>query len=136
MPNTPKIGIQELKKKGHLDEKVFYRMLGEKCNYMAPEAVRSFYLGLVHHLTSELRKNGVIRLPLLGDMYLLKQKDTYGWKGRVQGEIRGRYLLKFQVNKAWREYFTALAEKEGREGALDPREKLLNEIIDPTSNME
>lgn len=136
MPHIPKINIQELKKKGHLDEKVFYRLLGEQCNYLAPEAVKTFYLGLVHHLTSELKKNGVVRMPLLGDMYLLKQKDTYGWKGKVQGEIRGRYMLKFKGNEAWREYFTKLAERDGAEGKLDPREKLLGQVIDPTDHME
>ena len=136
MAHTPKIGIQELKKRGHLDEKVFYRLLGEQCNFMAPEAVKDFYMGLVRHLTSELRKNGVVRLPQLGDMYLLKQKDSYGWMGKVQGQIRGRYMLKFKGNEAWRAYFTKLAEKDGREGALDPREKLLGMIIDPTESME
>jgi len=136
MGYTPKIGIQELKKKGYLDEKVFYRLLGEQCNYMAPEAVKTFYLGLVRHLTSELKKNGIVRMPLIGDMYLLKQKDTYGWVGKVMGEIRGRYLLKFKAAQSWRGYFMKVAERDGREGALDPREKLLNRIIDPTEHLD
>lgn len=130
MAYTPKIGIQELKKQGLLDEKTFYRLLGEQCNYMAPEAVKTFYMGLVRHLTSELRKNGVVRMPLLGDIALVKQKTTFGWKGKVMGVITGKYLIKFYPAKSWREYFAGKANQDGIEGKLDPRQRILNMDLD------
>ncbi len=135
MAHTPKINIQELKKKGHLKEDVFFTLLSAQCNYVDEKTVKNFYMGLVRHLTAELRKNGVVRMPHLGDMYLLKQKDTYGWLGKKMGEIRGRYLLKFNVADSWRAYFQKLAERDTGVG-LDPREKLLNKVIDPTEGLE
>ena len=130
MPHTPKINISELKKKGYLDEDKFYQLLSEKLNYMDPKTVRNFYMGLVKHLTSELRKNGVVRMPHIGDIYLLKQADGYGWIGKRMGPIVGKYLLKFTPNATWKAYFGKIAERDGLEGNLDPREKLLNIDLD------
>lgn len=86
-------------------------------------------MGLVRLLTQELRENGVIRLPHLGDLALVKQKDKIGWSGQFQKMLTGKYMLKFYAKETWRKYFVKLAEKTGREGALDPREKLLGKNL-------
>jgi nucleoid DNA-binding protein len=126
MPHTPPIDIRELQKKGVLNEERFFKLLSQFCNYVPPETVKSFYFGLVSHITKELRENGVVRLPMLGDLALVKQKPKIGWAGKFQAILGGRYMLKFYPKETLREYFTKLSEKPGREGALDPREKLLN----------
>lgn len=136
--------VAEIKKQGHLNEDVFYRLLSEQCNYIAPEMVKTFYLALVRHVTSELRTRGVVRLPMLGDFYLLKQENTKGWNGKHLTAIEGKYLLKFDPNETWKKYWTKAADG----GALlDPREKLnmmpkesegrpSSLIIDPMDNLE
>ena len=129
MPYTPQIGISELTKKGFFDEDRFFRLLSEQNNYTDTATVKDFYMGLVRVLSKELKDNGVVVLPHIGYMALVKQKDKIGWAGKFQAMIRGKYMLKFYANQTWRKYFTKLGERSGREGALDPREKLLNKEI-------
>lgn len=130
MPTVSPIDVRALNKAGVFDEDRFYRLLSEQCNYTSPEVVKSFYMGLVRHLTAELRKNGVVRLPELGDLALVKQKERFGWAGQFQGIIQGKYMLKFYIKGTWRKYFSKLEEKSGREGALDPREKVLGKSLE------
>jgi nucleoid DNA-binding protein len=129
MAVTPPIDLRELAKKGVFDEDRFFRMLSENNNYVDDKTSRDFYMGLVRLITKELRKNGVLRLPHLGDFALVKQPDRIGWAGKQQGILEGKYSLKFYPKEAWRKYFSKLSEKTGREGALDPREKLLNRSL-------
>lgn len=130
MAHTPPIDLRELAKKGILDEDRFFTLLSAENNYVDPGTTRDFYMGLVRLLTKELRKNGVVRLPHLGDMALVKAKDKIGWAGQYQRMITGKYMLKFYPKEIWRKYFAKLEEKTGLEGALDPREKILNRTIE------
>ena len=130
MPTTPPIGIRELARKGVLNEDRFFRLLSEQNNYVDPQTVKDFYMGLVRTVTQELRQNGVARLPHLGDFALVKKKDHIGWAGKVQRMFQGTYVLKFYPFEKWRAYFTKLGEKQGLEGKLDPREKLLGNTLD------
>ena len=129
MAQKSPIDIKAITKSGVLDEEKFFMLLSQQCNYVTPETVKSFYLGLVRHLTSELRKNGVVRLPHLGDFALVRQKPKIGWAGQFQTLMEGKYMLKFYPKDTWRKYFVKLQEKPGRDGALDPREKVLNRQI-------
>jgi hypothetical protein len=130
MPHTPPIDLRELSKKGILDEDRFFRLLSEQNNYVDPKTVKDFYMGLVRLVTAELKENGVCRLPHMGDMALIKQKDKIGWAGQFQKFLIGKYVLKFYPKNAWRIYFSNLEKKEGREGRLDPREKKLGKILE------
>lgn len=129
MAHTPQIDVRALAKKGVLDEDRFFRLLSEQNNYVDTKTIKDFYMGLVRLATQELRQNGVVRLPHLGDFALVKQKDRMGWAGQFQTMLQGKYMLKFYPKETWRRYFSKLSEKTGREGALDPREKLLNREI-------
>ena len=124
------IDLRELNKKGVLNEDRFFRLLSEHNNYVEPKMVKDFYMGLVRHITKELKDNGVVRLPHLGDMALVKQKDHIGWAGQFQKIITGKYLLRFYPKETWRDYFTQLEKKTGLEGKLDPREKVLGRDLD------
>jgi nucleoid DNA-binding protein len=130
MPHTPKVDIKALKKSGAFDEARFFRLLSEQNNYVNQDTVKVFYKGLVRLLTAELKENGIVRLPHLGDIALVKQKDKIGWAGQYQRMITGKYMIKFYPKDAWKKYFSKLAEREGYEGSLDPREKLLNRVIE------
>lgn len=136
MPTVPPIDTRELEKKGILDEGRFFRLLSEQNNYVDPKTVRDFYMGLVRLITDELKENGVVRLPHLGMFALVKQKDKPGWAGQFRAMIIGKYILKFYPKEAWRKYFSKLEEKSGREGKLDPREKVLGKNLDNMSNMQ
>lgn len=129
MPHNPPINISELEKQGVFNKERFFRLLSEQNNYVDPKTVQDFYMGLVRLLTQELREKGVVRLPHLGDFALVKQKDKMGRVGKRNIMISGKYMLKFYPNNSWRKYFSKLSEKPGREGALDPREKILNKIL-------
>ena len=131
MPYTPKINLKELVKKGVLNEDHFFQILSEQNNYVDVKTVKDFYMGLVRVITAELRKNGVVRLPHLGDFALVKQKDRIGWIGyKHQGLVTGKYMIKFYVKDTWRKYFTGLSEKSGLEGKLDVREKLFGQDLE------
>ena len=129
MSYKPSINIPELKKKGVLNEERFFRLLSEQNNYVDTKTIKDFYMGLVRLATKELRENGVVRFPHLGDFALVKQKDSIGWAGQFQTMLTGKYMLKFYAKDSWKRYFVKLGEKTGREGALDPREKLLNREV-------
>ena len=129
MSRTPQVNISQLIKTGALDKERFFRLFSRHCNYMSPEAVKDFYMGFVRHVTQQLREEGIVRLPHLGDIVLLKQKDHFGWAGPRQTWLTGKYLIRFFPNQYWRKYFMQLSEKPGREGKLDPREKLLGKEL-------
>ena len=120
-------------KSGVLNEERFFSLLSQHCNYVSPQVIKDFYLGLVRHVTKELRTNGVVRFPHLGDFALVKQKDRLGWNGRYRAILQGKYALKFYPNYNWRNYFVLFSKKDGLEGALDPREKILNKKLDEMS---
>jgi len=129
VPYTPPINLRELQKKGFLDEKRFFMLLSQHCNYVAPEAIKDFYMGLVRYITKEIRENGMVRLPHLGDFALTKQKSKIGWAGKYQTILPSKYVLKFYPSVSWRKYFTEFSEKAGPDGGLDPREKILKKKI-------
>lgn len=124
------INLKELNRQGILDERRFFRLLSEQNNYVDPKTVEDFYMGLVRMLTKELKDNGVVRLPHMGDMALVKQKDRLGLAGKYQKIIKGSYVLRFYPKEKWRDYFHKLEDRPGLEGRLDPREKVLNKDID------
>ena len=126
VPKKRKIKVGNFRKTGLLKEERFFKLLSQNCNYSSPETTKDFYMGLVRHLTKELRKNGIVRLPHLGDFALVKKKDSLGWAGPRQVILKGKYLLRFYVNESWSGYFTKLSKTPGVEGNLDPREKILN----------
>jgi hypothetical protein len=130
MPHVPPIDLRELLKNGILNEDRFFRLLSEQNNYVDPKTVKDFYMGLVRLVTAELKENGVCRLPHMGDMALIKTKDHLGWAGQFQRIITGKYVLKFYPKEAWRKYFSKLEKKSGREGKLDPREKVLGQNLE------
>ena len=127
MAHKAPINIRGLQKTGILNEDRFFLLLAQQCNYVDAKTVRQFYLGLVRYITKELRKNGVARLPHLGDFALVKQKDKLGLVGRRQMMVIGKYVLKFYAKEAWRQYFSKLQQSHEGRLKLDPRERILNQ---------
>jgi len=126
MAQSSKIEIKELAKFGVLSEELFYSSIAEQYNYIDNKVAKEFYLALMRAVTQGLRKNGIVRLPHMGDLVLVKQKDKMGISGVGRCLLRGKYTLKFYQNLTWKKYFTRLANKDGQSGRLDPREKILN----------
>jgi nucleoid DNA-binding protein len=115
--------LREIKKTGVLDNKKFYQDISKRCNYISEDAVKEFYLALVRTVTAGLRENGIIRLPYLGDMALVRQKDKMGLSGNKKMFIEGAHMLKFYPDYALKGYFSELSKSAQRK--LDPSEKLL-----------
>ena len=61
---------------------------------------------------------------------MLKAKDRMNLWGKSRVFITGKYMLKFWPKETWKNYFDALEKKSGREGRLDPREKILGDTLD------
>jgi nucleoid DNA-binding protein len=116
-------GLREIKKSGILDEERFYQLLSERCNYISKSQAKSFYLGLVNLMVTELRENGIVRLPNLGDFALIKQKDRVGLAGTKRGAlITGSHVLKFYPFYALRQYFAKFGS--GTDKEIDPRKHI------------
>lgn len=126
MATTPPIDIVALKKTGALKEDVFYQALSVQCNYIDKKAAKEFYMGLVRTITKELRDKGVVRLPHLGDVALVKLPPHRALAGKVRIMMDGVYSIKFYPNYVWKKYFANLTNRTGARGAMDPREKILN----------
>ena len=52
-----------------------------------------------------------------------------GLAGGIRGMVGERYTLIFYPNYTWRDYFAKLGQQNGREGRLDPREKVLGQDL-------
>jgi nucleoid DNA-binding protein len=129
MPYTPPIKIVELKKRGYLKETDFFQWLSEKNNYVELKVVKKFYEGLMVILERELGEKGIISFPGFGTFALVKQKSKQGWSGQYRTKIDGKYVLKFYPSDKCRKVFRRMEKRQGIEGRLDPREKLLNETL-------
>lgn len=97
--------IKHLKKKELLGNERFYRLLSENAGYIAPEAAARIYLGLIVLIGDELKKHKFIRLPILGDLALVRQKSRPAWVGRTHCVIDGREVVKFYIKEDFRRHF-------------------------------
>lgn len=102
------IEVTSVVKRGLADESRFFRLLSEENNYVDHKTVRNFYEGLVRVVKQELRENGAIRLPELGDFALITQKAHMGLVGDKQGIIPESRVLKFIPKEALRKFFRLL----------------------------
>lgn len=107
MPHVPPIKRRELRKQGLLNEDDFFIKLQANCNFVDEETVRRFYMGMVKTITKELRDNGVVRLPHLGDFALVPQKPKTLLAGKTR-QFRSAIVLKFYPKVAWRQYFSSI----------------------------
>lgn len=101
-------------------------MLSAENNYVDPRTVKDFYLGLFRVIDKDLKTQGVCRLPLIGDIALVKQKPHKGLSGGMQVILTNKYTLTMAFKRSWKDIFSKLAERGDR---LDPREKLLGRIL-------
>ena len=97
--------LQHLRKKELLGNERFYRLLSEYSNYMDPEAVVRIYIGLVGLITRELEKNKFIRLPILGEFGLVRQKSRPALIGKSHCVIDGMEILRFYPKEDFRRHF-------------------------------
>ena len=102
MATTPP--TKHLRKKELLSNERFYRLLSEHSNYIDPEAVARIYLGLVMLIDEELRKHKFIRLPILGDFAIVRQRSRPGWVGRAHCVIDGLEVAKFYMKEDFRRH--------------------------------
>jgi len=105
---TPPIKRRE--KKNLLNDKRFYRLLSEQCNFADRDTLFIFYTGLVQVVAQELRRHKVARLPHLGDFGLVEQKPRPGWMGKVHVHMVARDVLKFYPKERFRRYFSKFNE--------------------------
>lgn len=96
---------KHLRRKELLGNERFYRLLSQQSNYIDPEAVIRIYLGLVMVIEQELKKNKFIRLPVLGDFALVRQKSRPAWVGQSHCVIDGREVAKFYIKEDFRRHF-------------------------------
>ncbi|OGG50395.1 hypothetical protein A2704_05665 [Candidatus Kaiserbacteria bacterium RIFCSPHIGHO2_01_FULL_54_36b] len=105
MPYTPPIARR--KNKALLNEKRFFALLSEQCNFMDQDAVSLFYASVVKVVSRELRTNKIARLPYLGDLALVTQAPRLGWSGKNRVYMGPRDVLKFYPQEKMRRYFNA-----------------------------
>lgn len=129
MAHKPPINLSEIKKTGILKEDRFYKLVSSKANYVNEDTIKIFYMALVKTITNELREYGVVRLPHLGDIALVKQKDRVGIVGRTKQLVKGAHMLKFYFNRELKEYFNKFAISKGEDVVLDPRAKVLGKDV-------
>ena len=103
MPWTPKIDRRG--NKALLNEKRFFTLLSEQCNFMDQDTVSMFYTGMVKVVSRELRTNKIARLPHLGDFALVPQAPRLGWMGKVRVHMGPRNVLKFFPQEKMRRYY-------------------------------
>lgn len=99
--------IKHLKKKELLGNERFYRLLSEQSNYIDPESVVRIYLGLVMVISEELRKHKFVRLPILGDFALVRQKRRPALMGKQHCVIDGMEVLRFYFKQDFRRYWNS-----------------------------
>ncbi len=99
--------LKHLKRKELLDRERFFLMLSKHNNYMDPVALGHVYLCIVTAIMEDLRKHKFVRLPVLGDLALIRQKARPAWVGKAHCVIDGREVLKFYPNESLRRQMNA-----------------------------
>ena len=99
--------INRREKANLLNDKRFYRLLSEQCNYADKDMLFLVYMGLVQVVAQELRRNDVARLPHLGDFGLVVQKPRPGWMGKAHVRMGPKKVLRFYPKERFRRYFSA-----------------------------
>lgn len=95
---------KHLKTKELVNDKVFYRKLSQKCNFVDDEAVTDWYVGLIKLIGEELRRNKFVRLPHLGDMALVTQRGRPAWAGKMHVQMGPIETLRFYPKQKLRRY--------------------------------
>ena len=108
MSQKKPFNVKQMIKDGLFDDKRFYQLLSENCGYISPDMAKRFYSGLVRLVTQEIKKNGAVRLPHLGDVALIVEKARPRLMGHKQVMVEDMKILKFYANESWREYFNNL----------------------------
>ena len=108
MATTPPYDRRKLVKDGIFDDDRFYRLLSENCGYISKDLAKQFYSALVRLMTSEMRTNGVVRLPHIGEIALVPEAPRPRWAGKVQVVMSGLRIIRFYPKTDWRDYFNKL----------------------------
>ena len=89
----------------------FFARIAEKCNYMSEDLVREVYYEMIRLTSSELRHNGAIRYPSLGDFYIRYQKEKmmiHQGTGEKM-KVSPRKIIKFLPDYKIKKYFASLS---------------------------
>jgi nucleoid DNA-binding protein len=78
----------------------FFQEISAHTNHVGKETTTLCYVGLVAFLKEELKRNGAIRLPDIGDLVLVKQKARMGLVGELRTVIPESEVLRFVPNRA------------------------------------
>ncbi len=103
MPHTPPIARR--KNKALLNDKRFFKLLSEQCNFMDETVVANLYMGVVRVVARELRANKIARLPHICDVALVRQRPRVGWTGKRQVYMDAQDVLKAYPTEGLRRYF-------------------------------
>jgi len=90
---------------------LFFSKIAEKCNYIDKDLVKMVYYEMVRLTSQELRHNGAIRYPDLGDFYIKYHKERLS-RSIVSGQIikiPAIKTVKFAVNSKIKKYFASLS---------------------------
>lgn len=125
MPHIPPINRQDLlrnKNKDVVSEKRFYELVSQQMNYVDSKLIKKVYLSMVKAIVAEIRRNGMVRLPHLGDMALVRMKDKIGWAGSHQEMMKNIHMLKFYPKTLLKQYFSNFVRSNPNR-VFDPKEK-------------
>ena len=106
MPN-----VKSKKEMNLMSNQEFFAKIAEKCNYISEELVKDVYYELVRLTSNELRHNGAIRYPDLGDFYIKYRKEKV-----VRNVSDGKLIkmppqkvVKFTASHKIQKYFASLS---------------------------
>ena len=89
----------------------FFSKISSKCNYISEDLVRQIYYELVRLTSDELRHNGAIRFPALGDFYIKyhKEKMIHNVNNGQMIKLAPHKIVKFIPNSKIRKFFASLS---------------------------
>lgn len=89
-----------------LNDDRFFRLLTQECiRFADKDTARTVYMMVLAVVAQELNRHGMVRLPHLGDLGLVKQKPRPAWCGKVHVLMPARKVLRFYPNYYARQQF-------------------------------
>ncbi len=111
--NPLKLHATKKKKPLCFDEDFFFTMIGTEAGGIDKELSKRLYFGFVKHISKQLTREKMIRLPHLGDFAIRRRKESLLFSGNRQTRtLIEANCIKFYPADRWKAHFNL-------NGALD-----------------
>lgn len=86
-----------------------FNEVSRRTNYLDINLIKDVYYSLVKVMVSELKRQGIVRLPDFGDLFLIFRKEKYAMdiSTRKKSLMPQKRIVKFQTDTKLKKYLNS-----------------------------